>query len=177
MHEMQSYLVFACTDGGLAGELLQDYSRITRVNNITNPSQCRPAKTIKRDWLPEKIIGCHSEKIVKTSYGIKNLCFRDSLLLTAMYFSVSFFLFSLSTPSTFKSLSSMALHLSSFTCPPSLTLRNEFAKPFQGIKIPLQPTLTLRLPLYLSSLEPHCSYYCISRHSTCYLIGGREKLN
>lgn len=68
---MKCKAVFACTDGGLAGELLQDYSRITRVNNITNPSQCRPAKTIKRDWLPEKIIGCHSEKIVKISYGIK----------------------------------------------------------------------------------------------------------
>lgn len=66
--------------------------------------------------------------------------------------------------------------LLSFSLLPWLCRMN-LTKPFQGIKIPLQPTLTLRLPLYLSSLYPHCSCYCISRHSTCNLMGGKGKLN
>lgn len=72
------------------------WSKITSAKSITNPSQWRPAKTIKRGQLLQKIIGCHSEKtlsvkIAKTSCGIK-FAASEAFSYSVMYFSVSFFL-------------------------------------------------------------------------------------
>lgn len=39
-----------CTGGVWPIGIIQDESNITAVKNITNSSQCRPAKTIKRDY-------------------------------------------------------------------------------------------------------------------------------
>ncbi len=149
-----------------------------------SPIPTRAGKTLKRDRLLEKIIGCHSEKavndkIVKTSCGIR-ITASEAFSYSLMYFSVSFFLFSLSL--SFPQISNHApgWHFPPFLIPPSLRSQNEFTKPLWGIKIPLQTTLTLCLPLCFSSLQPDCSVfdrYCISRQSTRYLMGGKGKLN
>lgn len=80
--------------------------------------QSRPANTIKRGRLLEKIIGRHSEKavnykIVKTSCGIK-ITASEAVTYSLIYFSLPpCFLFS--SPLNFKSRSRITLHPSSFS--------------------------------------------------------------
>lgn len=154
--------------------------------NIANPSQSRPAKTIKRGRLLEKIIGCHSEKavndkIVRTSCGIKITASEAFSLL--MYFSVSFSLASLFL--SFASLkfqitlqhgsSSFFLALSLLPRDPRMNSQNLFRE----LKSLCRPPSHC-LPLCLASLHPHCSVFdcgCTSRQSTRYLIVGKRKLN
>lgn len=151
--------------------IIPDKSKTTSAKNITNPSQCRPAKTIKRDPQLEKIIGCHSEKAVNDKTAKKkrkklpwnrNHCFRGLLLLTNAFFCLflsflSFAVFLILQISNHAPAQLFIFLLS--LVPPSLRSQDEFTEPFQGIKIPFQTNLTLHLLLHLSSLKPHCSVF------------------
>ncbi len=114
------------------------WPRIVSERNITNPSQCRPAKTMKRGRLLEEIIGCHSEavrdKTVKNLLWNENHCFRGVLFLSDVFFCMflsvlSVFLF----PQIPNHAPAWLVIFLPFLIPPSMRSQKEYTKPFQGI--------------------------------------------
>lgn len=142
-----------------------------------SPIPTSAGKTIKRDRLLEKIIGCHSEnavndKIVKTSCGIR-ITASEAFSYSLMYFSV--FLSFLSFPQISNHTPGWLFIFLPFVVPwdPRMNSQNLFGELKSLCRPPSHSVF------HFASL-PDCSVfdrYCISRQSTRYLMGGKGKLN